>query len=310
MVVLCYQSLSMQLFNRVSVKQLITALNIDPLGPGERERFLNEYLEAGAVAAPPGEHWHMPDTISPRDYKPILAGLVSRDLRPLVDAWIEAGRNPDGSEAPQKRDIHKADYRCVSAVHEYLEKCPPVFMTSADPSGFAVEIAQPCLSHWARDFFEAAVVEAKRLFLGLVASDWKNRLCKCRYQPCSQYFLLDKPRGSYRHGTFCCRQHQSLASAAKCTHERRRLCESKLIELAAGQLRRRRAGGPEWQQDKVRKNQLAEEVCKAISEARDPNLRAYRPVVKVNWITRNQQRIEQKRVDLIGATKPSSTRDR
>jgi len=226
--------------------------------------------------------------------------LVSQSLRPLIDGWLETGRRSDGSEAPQARDIHKADYQCLSVVVEYLQNCPPSMVPSSDPSGFSLEIAQPCRSPWARDFFESAVVEAKRLFLGFMVSDWKYGLCKCRSASCGQYFLLDKPRRTYRHGTFCCRQHQSLVSGARCTRDRRKLCESKLIELSASQLRKRRIKGPEWQHDRDRKRQLAADVCNAISESSDPNLTAHRPVVKLNWITRNQQRIEQRRVHLAG----------
>ena len=232
----------------------------------------------------------------------MYGALVSQSLRPLVDGWFETGRRSDGSEAPQTRDIHRAGYACLSTLWEYLKNCPPSMVPSSDPSGFTLEIAQLCFSPWSRNFFESAEVEAKRLFLGLMVSDWRYQLCKCRCESCGQYFLLDKPRKTYRHGTFCCGQHQSLVSAAKCTRARRKLCESELIDLAAGQLRKRRIKGPEWQHDREGKRQLAAYVCNAISESRDPNLKAHRPVVRLNWITRNQRRIEQRRVHLMGAT--------
>jgi hypothetical protein len=194
--------------------------------------------------------------------------------------------------------------RGFAAVWEYLEKCPPSFIPSLDPNGFSLEIAQPCLSPWARNFFEAAEVEAKRLFLGLSASEWNYRVCRCRYLPCSQYFLLDKPRALYRSGTFCGRRHQSPASANKAMREKRKRCESKLIDLAVGRLHRRKISGPQWQQDKTLKLHLANEVSSAISTGKDPNLKAYRPAVKLNWITHNQHLIEQKRIKLQAAKNP------
>jgi hypothetical protein len=83
----------------------------------------------------------------------------------------------EGRESPSSGDIHKTGYLCLSVVWESLQNCPPTFLLSPDPSRFGPEIAQPFLSPWARNFFEAAAVEAKRrLFIVLVVSEWKNRL--------------------------------------------------------------------------------------------------------------------------------------
>ena len=123
-------------------------------------------------------------------------------------------------------------------------------------------------------------------------SDWSICICKCRYSFCGRYFLLEKPRKSYLHGTFCCPKHRSLASAAACTGKRRAEAENELIDVAARQLLRWHVDGPHWHDVANRKQRLAAALSLYIGRKR---LQSYRQEVKANWITRHRLRIEQKR---------------
>jgi hypothetical protein len=161
-------------------------------------------------------------------------------LRTLVDDWLETGRNTSGSEQPSQRNLLKTR-RGLQAVSEFIAQCPPSMSPSIDPNGFALVLAAPEWSRpWAADFFEAQQVTAKRLFVGIMASDWQPRLCKCRYPPCGRYFVGSKLRHDYRHGTFCSRKHRSRASAEVITKTRRSQARCCLVDAAARWLTKKR----------------------------------------------------------------------
>jgi hypothetical protein len=145
--------------------------------------------------------------------------------------------------------------------------------------------------------FERGLKEASRLFTGVMASDWKESICKCRYEPCSQYFFLKNPRRSYAHGTFCCREHQSHASADALTRSFRTRAQMELIEAAARQLLQWGVRDPRWQDNDSRKRRLAEKLCEVIART---SYRGYRQELKVNWVTWHRQKIEQKRLEISG----------
>ena len=139
--------------------------------------------------------------------------------------------------------------------------------------------------------FEA---EAIRLFVvGIILSESKDCLCKCRYSPCGRYFLLEKPRRSYRHGTFCTREHQGAFSARERTRELRELIKDDLIERAAKWLLQKRVRDSGWQHDGKLKERVASELNNS-----SPFLRARGRTVQANWVTRHQQEIEKKRTKL------------
>jgi hypothetical protein len=182
-------------------------------------------------------------------------------------------------------------------VQEYLKQAPIKFIPSTDRRGFGLQAAQPKWDVGARDFFEAMIVEAKRLFTGLMISDWCDRLCKCRYSRCGRYFFspqqILRPRKA---GIFCSRRCLSLALATKCTDNKRRRCHLALVEYAAQQLRNRKVGS-EWQHDTKRKDWLANNITYYLQrECKNIELKAYRQVVKVNWVTHNQPKIERARI--------------
>jgi hypothetical protein len=149
----------------------------------------------------------------------------------------------------------------------------------------------------APDFFASAIVGAKRIFAGIMTSEWKDRLCKCRHPNCGLYFLHDKPRQSYRSGTFCGHEHSKNVAATLAMYKTRTHGQEELIEEAARQLLNGGFASPEWQDNSERKCLLAAALSLAIPRMR---LQGYKQDVKVNWVTRHQALIEQKRVELAG----------
>ena len=109
-------------------------------------------------------------------------------------------------------------------------------------------------------------------------------------------FLHPHPRKVYRRGTFCCRQHQSHTTAIQRTKTRRLRVKLELIKAAATQLVAC-GSGYEWKGDYAARAQLARQISKYVSVSRNPEIRAQYPL-RVHWVTRNRDRIEQKRVEL------------
>jgi hypothetical protein len=259
--------------------------------------FVRNYLAKAPTCSspslPPGKGWRLPDTISKEERRFISEGLVSAQLRRLVDAWLQTGLDPNGSESPGKRTVPR---ETAEAMSEYLSENPATYVPSLDPNGFYLVLAVPSWSRpWAGNFFEAQRVESIRLLVGIMASHWLERLCKCRYSPCGKYFLQAQPRRSYRHGTFCCRDHQRRASAEVLTKARRSRAKISLVESAAKFLVKR-GRSPAWQDDDGLKRRLAEFISTVVSQ--DPNLQLGRQDVKLHWVTRNRPLIEQRRLQL------------
>jgi hypothetical protein len=280
----------------VSQATIEKALNVEPPSRAVYDRFVEKYRSGLESYVPPEKGWRLPETISREESQPIRAPLISSHLRRFVDAWLETGRGSDGSESPINRNLTRV-WDTYFVVEEYLKRCPVRFMSSDDPRGFRLQIAQPEWNAGARDFFEAMTVEATRLFTGLIASDWSERLCKCRYGHCSRYFFLQKPILRPRKaGIFCSRRCQCLALATACTNSKRRRCHAALIEYAAHQLRKRKVGS-EWGDDTKKKEWLANKLTQYLQlECKNIEIRAYRRIVKVNWITLHRAKIEQARI--------------
>ena len=143
------------------------------------------------------------------------------------------------------------------------------------------------------DLVLRAFEEAARLFTGLMLSEWGQRLCRCRYIACGQYFLKERLRRSpLIHGTFCCAEHQRKASAGDCVRTSRANQRQQLIEKAAAILVRWRITNPQWQEDRKRKRKLAfalsgTQLCER-----------HKLVLKSNWVTRHCQPIEKRRLEL------------
>ena len=265
---------------------------------GRHEGFVLNYLtKAPFLRLPPpsGQGWQLPPTISREESQPFRDALTSAHLRTYVDEWLDTGLRADGSEWEGQRNVTRAFYANL-ALWDYLQNAPPTWSPSMDSSGIQLTIAQPSgFKGVARDFFESQIVHAKRLFAGIITSNWKDRLCKCRYSRCGRYFPLPKLRKSYKRGTFCCRKHAKSAAAEASMRKSRTQGLEQLIEAAARKLLASRIAGPQWQDNSGRKRGLAEELCMVISQKK---LHGYREQVEVNWVTRHQATIERKRVEL------------
>lgn len=324
----------MRVVNFVTAEKVISALNVEPPNPSTYRQFLEKYA-AGALEAPVDvsiiheweslqdrasrrrswfisnylvwaptivapslsteEGWRLPDTITREESLPIHAAFTSAHLRRLVDEWLDTGRCPDGGERPKDRMISRALIAC-SAVHEYVRDNPMTVTPFLGTHDFRLNVAEPLWDvRGARDFFSAQVQDALRLFVGVLASDWKERLCKCRYSACGRYFIHPKPRNSYKRGTFCCREHASHAVTKKWVCSFRNRAKQELIKAAAEKLLKWKIADPQWQDDSDIRVRLAAELCQVIARQR---LAGYRQEVRPHWITRHRLAIEQKRVEL------------
>jgi hypothetical protein len=287
----------MQVDSFISEADIEKTINVEPPSGPAYDSFVAKYRSGLESYVPPEKGWHLPDTISRKESQPMRAALISSHLRGFVDAWLETGRSSDGSESPMNRNLAEA-FSSWLVVEEYLKQAPVKFISSTDRRGFGLQAAQPKWDVGARDFFEAMILEAKRLFTGLMISDWCDRLCKCRNDRCARYFFspqqILRPRKA---GIFCSRRCLSLALATKCTDNKRRRCHSALVEYAAQQLRNRKLGA-EWVDDKKKRDWLARRLTHYLQhECKNVELRVYRQVVQVNWVTLNQTKIEKARID-------------
>lgn len=282
----------------VSVEQIEKALNVEPPSPAAYDKFVEKFRRGLESYVPPEKGWRLPDNISRKESEPMRAALISSHLRKLVDAWLETGRSSDGSESPQNRDLTRAGDSWF-VVEQYLKRCPVSFMHSIDPRGFRLRIAEPQWTAEVRDFFESMTIEAERHFTGLMASDGNGRLCKCRYSPCGHYFRSRKPILRPRKaGLFCSARCRRLALATTATDQKRRRCHSALIEYAAQQLRVRKVGS-EWNDDTKTKAWLAKKITYYLrTECKNIELKTYRHIVQINWVTLNRVKIEQARSKL------------
>ena len=302
-------------------KQVVAALNIEPPAPSFYALFLKRVVPSEAKAArsqlkswvgdnvaqgalfvrnylatapaphvqspsTPESRWRWPEMV-PRDHRKILvAALVSSHLRTLMDEWLDTGRNDEEGESPGRRNIQMA-LKANCAVENFVKKYPPQFL-GGDYSRFA----------YGRDghleagnVFEAQNIEATRLFVNFIISDWNKRLCKCRYSRCGKYFLREKPRPLYTNGTFCCREHQRHGSAHALTTARRSKAKFKLIQWAAQWLAEPgRRLGKRWQSDQTLKDRLVVHLNKRM--IRLANLFTERKQVRTHWVTRNRDEIE------------------
>jgi hypothetical protein len=261
--------------------------------------FLQNYLARAPRVVPPSQTkaqpWQLPPTISRRESMAFRGSLASAYLREFVDEWLNTGRNRDGSESPGQRILEQAP-GAYEALWNYVHQAPPRWSGSSDSSGFCLIIGEPS-SYLGQppDFFSAQSIEAGRLFTGIMASDWKDRLCKCRYGRCGRYFVHAMPRKSYRYGTFCSREHASLVVADVTMRRVRGEALTTLVEAAAQKLVRWKIRDSSWQTDRSLKGRLASELCSVILRK---SLQTDQQVVRSNWVTRHQLRIELMRLDL------------
>jgi hypothetical protein len=293
-------STGLRAFTLAEPRDILRILNAKGLPAAVLEGVLERRAKGGAPVSIGAlmAHPSMPLDLYPGSELPRSAVIATR-LRSLVDEWLDSGRKPDGEERPDQRRL--AGTREALATVKASAATTPCRLIFIERTGELVvgvdtALASPDSNPYSRlDVFKEALAEADRMFTEIMAGEWKYQFCKCRQ--CGQYFLLPKPRRSYRHGTFCSREHQRHASAAALTKERRERIKVELLKYAAQWLRRRRDSGRGRQGDYGLKEALAAALSERIS--RDPNLRAGKECIKVNWVTRHMTEIEKRCRELV-----------
>ena len=254
------------------LEQIVEALNVRPI-------TLQEAIDASA-------------TIPRNQTKSFRKANLSLRLRFYVDAWLQTGRRADGSDAPLERSLWKAQ-RAWGAVAEYVDQYPFAVDLPLGHDDFSVVVGR-VPRNFSGDFLDSIDADARRLFTSLIASGQKETLCKCTF--CDRYFLLKRMRRvPYKHGTFCGPAHQNHWSATIATRKVRAAAETRLIEFAAEQLRKRRSNRTKWQEDTKLKTEVAAKLSTLISVE---GLHNYRQAVTENWVNRHSSQIEQKRLSL------------
>jgi hypothetical protein len=221
--------------------------------------------------------------------------ITAARLRQLVDEWIDAGFTPDG-DLPNGRNLSRTS-EGITAVRNCAKTNPCRLFFSERTAELVVCVGSHPETIFPLSPFTIAVEQADRMFTSMMASaEWKYQLCKCNYQRCGRYFFHPKPRGPYRHGTFCSPEHQRRASADALTKKRRSDMQRDLIEHAAKSLVGWKKGAA-WQDDDAIKVRLAAGLSGRLSKI--PTLRAGRDEVKVNWVTHHRAEIEERRSELV-----------
>jgi hypothetical protein len=289
-----------KLVSSVKQREFMNAIRAKPFAPNVMAE-LEKYVERQPTLASLGTipPWmHLFERFGNTDPGVFERQIVATRLRMHVDEWIDTGVTPNVGEVPLKRDLAKAP-GATKLLRDYVEQHPPTLPSSPKRLEFVFEMCHPAVADgslaWARrfDLVSGAFEEAARLFAGLMLSEWGQRLCRCRYRACGQYFLKGRlRRAPLVHGTFCCAEHQRKASAGDCVRRSRDNQKRELIEQAAAILVRWRIASPQWKEDRDRKLRLAFALS-ATQLCRRLNL-----VLSSNWVTRNCHPIEKKRLEL------------
>jgi hypothetical protein len=262
----------MRVVNLVAAEEVLGTLNTPPVAPDAQEAYIRAMERTGA----PGPEWDS-----------YLAAVLGARLRGLVDQWLVTGERKDHSEAPLSRNLAHTKTARFDVIF-YMDRYPAAVVLTPDGSDLSVSIADiTALPRQSSNPYFDLSLEGTRLFVGVMASEWKWRLCKCVH--CGKYFLHPRPRKVYRKGTFCCRQHQSHGAAVASTKARRELVKSTLIELAAEQLLKLKVTDPAWQGNASIKVRVARQISR--------HRKAYAQVVESHWVTRNRLEIERKRTE-------------
>jgi hypothetical protein len=157
--------------------------------------------------------------------------ILIAELRGLVDEWLASGRHPDGVEEPKARILNSAG----SAFHAMeLWAFSHSSRVIPFPSGeLLVTVGWPELRMNGQDDPKAdAIDEARRIFVLLMDASVKFALFKCGEPSCGCYYILERPRGTYKRGTYC-PQHRRRVSALRGTKEKRDRERNAALEIAA-----------------------------------------------------------------------------
>jgi hypothetical protein len=290
----------LKLVSSVTQREFMKAIRAQPFAPN-RMAEIEKYVERQPTLASLGTvpPWmHLCEGFGCTDPGVFERQIVATRLRMYVDEWIDTGVTPNVGEVPLKRDLVRAP-AATKLLRDYVEQHRPTLPSSPKRLEFVFEMCHPAVAAGSLasarrfDLVSRAFEETARLFAGLMLSEWGQRLCRCRYRTCGQYFLKESlRRAPLVHGTFCCPEHQRKASAVDCVRKSRANHRWELIEKAAAILVRWRIASPQWQEDRNRKLKLAS----ALSATQ--LCQRHKLALRSNWVTRHRHPIEKRRLEL------------
>ncbi|HEX3105222.1 MAG TPA: hypothetical protein VHQ22_12295 [Terriglobales bacterium] len=211
--------------------------------------------------------------------------IALEKVRLSIDEWIDSGKR--GSQ-------EAANWRTVEQAPEAASESTAYWETSRIIFDRRDTTAYPILVPHDENNFENASWKARRIIALILSSDLRLRIAKCRYEKCKRpYFLLHKLNKVYRHGTFCCVDHNRSATAPKRMHDRRYQFQSKLIDWAVSYVCTNGVG--EWQANIAFKEKLARHLATLIAKQKAPA----RDSITKNWVTRNSAEIQAKFTSLM-----------
>lgn len=214
--------------------------------------------------------------------------------------WLQTGCGRFGAERLSSR---KPNMEVQAVVSEYLKAHPALPITfdrgytvsipfrierfpsarrrkravfAVLPSGKRVRLVRGDLHQPRKDVEE----DARRLFVGMLFTEWSLRIAKCRRPQCGLYYILKKPRRLYKRGTFC-RRRNSLRAAAKRTEIVRRERQEARLRVSDEACWHWRAQNPAKQR---RLGLLEKYILSTLNEKGH--------FVTAKWVTRNMKKIE------------------
>jgi hypothetical protein len=200
------------------------------------------------------------------------AVTVTVHLRKYVGEWVDTGLMENGEEKPLERSLHRAQ-SLHQLVMEFHRDFPIITRIEnfGDP-GQVMLCDVGCYSLLRGDrklpgaTQKAGIVWAQSLFIALLLSEWKHRVCLCRR--CGKFLMLPRaPRKSgYIRGVNC-EACSSAASAVAITARKRKDETDVLVIFAAKHCSALRCNGnPEI--IKQRAVLIAEKVTKSLAAHR------------------------------------------
>src|SRR3989442_10818772 len=106
----------MELQNRVALRAVVEALNVEPPTPQEQVRFAERYAAAAG-------------DLPRKETRPFAATWLSHQLRSYVDARLQTGRNAKGRQFSWKTHLSDEGYWDVA---EDLHQSPPSVSVSPE----------------------------------------------------------------------------------------------------------------------------------------------------------------------------------
>lgn len=256
----------------------------------EEERFLNLLNFELDISARQGHRvFNSDEGMTQRDWD----ALVSNRIRHNIDSWLETGRTREGTETPLDRSLGKApDVKRV--LDDYNANNPPTLVAEGD--GLVMTLGPPPYRNLGRivsgywgETPSSANDEADALLSSLFMASWRLKLARCRRPTCQRYFMLSKPKSTFKKGTFCkvCTRLRSIESGAIITGERRLEAAKTLYNLAGARFSKEILSNPQWTKSSAIKNRVAQYLTKQIGKSeilRSVYLNGNRKGVTAKWV--------------------------